>query len=103
MSPLANSTPSINICCLCEGSITSPATYKRGKRPAPKDDGERFDEEEWPLKEVIFVEDTRPVPIGEVLAVDGDQVSVEGLHIAPLAHEFRAKVHEPCLSSPVKR
>lgn len=57
-----------------KGSITSPASYKRGKRPTPRDDIERFDEEEWPLRDVIFVEDTRPVPIGEVLAVDGNQV-----------------------------
>lgn len=56
------------------GSITSPASYKRGKRPVPRDEIERFDEEEWPLRDVIFVEDTRPVPIGEVLAVDGNQV-----------------------------
>lgn len=56
------------------GSITSPASYKRGKRPAPRDEMERFDEEEWLLRDVIFVEDTRPVPIGEVLAVDGNQV-----------------------------
>ncbi|KAK7086288.1 E3 ubiquitin-protein ligase ubr5 [Halocaridina rubra] len=62
--------------CSDTGSITSPASYKRGKRPAPRDDIERFDEEEWPLRDVIFVEDTRPVPIGEVLAVDGTQVVV---------------------------
>lgn len=62
--------------CSDTGSITSPASYKRGKRPAPRDDAERYDEEEWPLRDVIFVEDTRPVPIGEVLAVDGNQVVV---------------------------
>ncbi|XP_047482711.1 E3 ubiquitin-protein ligase hyd-like isoform X2 [Penaeus chinensis] len=62
--------------CSDTGSITSPASYKRGKRPTPRDDIERFDEEEWPLRDVIFVEDTRPVPIGEVLAVDGNQVVV---------------------------
>ncbi|CAL4094503.1 unnamed protein product, partial [Meganyctiphanes norvegica] len=62
--------------CSDTGSITSPASYKRGKRPAPRDDIERYDEEEWPLRDVIFVEDTRPVPIGEVLAVDGNQVVV---------------------------
>ncbi|XP_050693642.1 E3 ubiquitin-protein ligase hyd-like isoform X3 [Eriocheir sinensis] len=62
--------------CSDTGSITSPASYKRGKRPAPRDEMERFDEEEWLLRDVIFVEDTRPVPIGEVLAVDGNQVVV---------------------------
>ncbi|KAK4302521.1 hypothetical protein Pmani_025398 [Petrolisthes manimaculis] len=62
--------------CSDTGSITSPASYKRGKRPVPRDEIERFDEEEWPLRDVIFVEDTRPVPIGEVLAVDGNQVVV---------------------------
>lgn len=34
------------------------------------------EEEEWLLKDVVFLEDTRPVPIGEVLAVDGDQVVI---------------------------
>lgn len=62
--------------CSDTGSITSPASYKRGKRPVARDEMERFDEEEWPLRDVIFVEDTRPVPIGEVLAVDGNQVVV---------------------------
>ncbi|XP_068224173.1 E3 ubiquitin-protein ligase UBR5 isoform X7 [Palaemon carinicauda] len=62
--------------CSDTGSITSPASYKGRKRPTPRDDIERFDEEEWPLRDVIFVEDTRPVPIGEVLAVDGIQVVV---------------------------
>ena len=62
--------------CSDTGSITSPATFKRGKRPVPRDDTDRFDEEEWPLTEVIFVEDTKPVPIGEVLAVDGNHVVV---------------------------
>ncbi|KAF2343779.1 hypothetical protein FHG87_025465 [Trinorchestia longiramus] len=63
------------------GSIGSPATYKRSvKRSAPRGDsadrqmGE--EEEEWLLKEVVFLEDTRPQPLGEVLAVDGDQVVI---------------------------
>lgn len=42
---------------------------------------ERFDEEEWLLRDVIFVEDTRPVPIGEVLAVDGNQVFILLIYI----------------------
>lgn len=43
---------------------------------------ERFDEEEWLLRDVIFVEDTRPVPIGEVLAVDGNQVFILLIYIS---------------------
>ena len=81
------------------GSITSPASYKGRKRPTPRDDIERFDEEEWPLRDVIFVEDTRPVPIGEVLAVDGIQVSsflvLLKIYISSLIyHVFRAEMQK---------
>ena len=48
---------------------------RRGKRALPRDEGDRFDEEEWPLHDVIFVEDVKVQPFGEVLAVDGNQVS----------------------------
>jgi E3 ubiquitin-protein ligase EDD1 len=44
---------------------------------APKgEENEKKDEEEWPLKDVIFVEDIRNVPVGRVLKVDGDFAAV---------------------------
>jgi len=44
---------------------------------APKgEDSEKKDEEEWPLKDVIFVEDVKNVPVGRVLKVDGDFAAV---------------------------
>lgn len=66
--------------CSDSGSIGSPATYKRTvKRSAPRGDSadrQMLEEEEWPLKDVVFLEDTKPTPVGEVLAVDGDQVVI---------------------------
>ena len=41
------------------------------KRSAPKEEPEKIDEEEWNLKDVIFVEDSRNMPIGKVIKVDG--------------------------------
>lgn len=32
-------------------------------------DGSKKDEEEWPLKEVVFLEDVRSVPLGEYLQI----------------------------------
>jgi hypothetical protein len=38
---------------------------ERQKRPAPKgEDTEKKDEEEWELKDVVFVEDVKSVPVG---------------------------------------
>lgn len=37
---------------------------------------QRKDEEEWLLRDVIFVEDVRSVPIGRVLKVDGAYAAV---------------------------
>ena len=37
---------------------------------------ERIDEEEWPLQDVIFVEDSKNVPVGKVLKVDGPYCAV---------------------------
>ncbi len=61
-----------------DGSISSPAVGggRRQKRSAPKEEPEKVDEEEWSLKDVIFVEDSRNVPIGRVLKVDGPYAAV---------------------------
>lgn len=37
---------------------------------------QRKDEEEWLLRDVIFVEDVRSVPVGRVLKVDGAYAAV---------------------------
>jgi E3 ubiquitin-protein ligase EDD1 len=37
---------------------------ERQKRPAPKEETEKKDEEEWQLKDVVFVEDVKSVPAG---------------------------------------
>ena len=37
----------------------------------------QIDEEDWSLKDVIFVEDSRNVPVGRVLKVDGPYAAVK--------------------------
>ncbi|XP_069676360.1 E3 ubiquitin-protein ligase UBR5 isoform X2 [Periplaneta americana] len=61
--------------CSDTGSITT--SHKRQKRLAPKgEEAEKKDEEEWQLKDVVFVEDVKSVPVGRVLKVDGAHVAV---------------------------
>lgn len=41
---------------------------ERAKRVTVKgDDAEKKDEEEWPLRDVIFVEDVKSLPVGELI------------------------------------
>ncbi|KAG7207185.1 hypothetical protein KM043_008872 [Ampulex compressa] len=63
--------------CSDTGSITT--SHKRQKRVAPRSEGEaeRKDEEDWQLKDVVFVEDVKTVPIGKVIKVDGCYVAVK--------------------------
>ena len=49
---------------------------RRQKRSAPREEPEKVDEEEWNLKDVVFVEDSRNIPIGTVWKVDGTQTLV---------------------------
>nr|CAD7453418.1 unnamed protein product [Timema tahoe] len=61
--------------CSDTGSITT--SHKRQKRVVPKgEENEKKDEEEWQLKDVVFVEDVKSVPVGRVLKVDGAHVAV---------------------------
>ncbi|EAT42542.1 AAEL005930-PA [Aedes aegypti] len=70
--------------CSDTGSVSN--SHKRQKRMAPKDDSEtKKDEEQWLLKDVIFVEDVRSVPIGRVLKVDGDYAAVKFPPLIPPA------------------
>ncbi|XP_014299219.1 E3 ubiquitin-protein ligase UBR5 [Microplitis demolitor] len=63
--------------CSDTGSITT--SHKRQKRMTPRSEGEseRKDEEDWQLKDVVFVEDVKTVPIGKVIKVDGLYVAVK--------------------------
>lgn len=61
--------------CSDTGSVTS---HKRPKRAAPKEDNDpKKDEEPWMLRDVVFVEDVRSVPVGRVLKVDGQYAAVK--------------------------
>ena len=63
----------------CPPTVPSPAptaSTRRHKRSAPKEEVERIDEEEWPLQDVIFVEDSKNIPVGKVLKVDGPYCAV---------------------------
>ena len=51
-------------------SSGATSVVRRQKRSAPKEEPEKVDEEEWNLKDVIFVEDSPNFPmIGRVLKV----------------------------------
>uniref|UniRef100_H2Y8U8 UBR-type domain-containing protein n=1 Tax=Ciona savignyi TaxID=51511 RepID=H2Y8U8_CIOSA len=54
--------------------------YKPGKRKREsseeKEDSKKEENEEWDLREVVFVEDIKSVPIGKVEKVDGNIVAV---------------------------
>ncbi|XP_066547011.1 E3 ubiquitin-protein ligase UBR5 isoform X4 [Amia ocellicauda] len=85
--------PSPASTCSDTSSIASSASlpYKRRRStPAPKEE-EKVNEEQWPLREVVFVEDVKNVPVGKfdttfatalsfelkVLKVDGAYVAVK--------------------------
>lgn len=42
---------------------------RRRSTPAPKEE-EKVNEEQWPLREVVFVEDVKNVPVGKVSTTD---------------------------------
>lgn len=48
----------------------------RGEEGSSNDGSSKRDEEEWPLKEVVFLEDVKSVPLGRVLKVDGAYAAV---------------------------
>ncbi|XP_017768727.1 PREDICTED: E3 ubiquitin-protein ligase UBR5 isoform X3 [Nicrophorus vespilloides] len=64
--------------CSDTGSISN--SHKRQKRMTVSGNeqgtDQRKDEEEWLLRDVIFLEDTRTVPVGRVLKVDGAYAAV---------------------------
>ncbi|XP_077989768.1 E3 ubiquitin-protein ligase UBR5-like [Glandiceps talaboti] len=73
--------PSPASTCSDVSIVSSASSLSKGsKRSAPsphKETSEKSDEESWPLKDVIFVEDVKNAPIGKVLKVDGDYAAVK--------------------------
>lgn len=49
----------------CQYSILAE---RRRSTPAPKEE-EKVNEEQWPLREVVFVEDVKNVPVGKVSTI----------------------------------
>ena len=80
----------------CPPTVPSPAPTgaRRHKRSAPKEEVERVDEEEWLLQDVIFVEDSKNIPVGKVVKVDGPYCAVR----FP-AKESKDVKEEECLTS----
>ncbi|KAI5715389.1 hypothetical protein M8J77_015250 [Diaphorina citri] len=67
-------------------SDTGSTSHKRNKRVTIREDeAEKRDEEEWPLKDVIFIEDVKSLPVGRVLKVDGMYAAVKFPSIASSA------------------
>lgn len=56
----------------CSDTTVPSTSQKRVKKHlAVKDGHEKKDEEEWNLKDVVFVEDSKNIPMGRVLKIDG--------------------------------
>ncbi|XP_078331394.1 E3 ubiquitin-protein ligase UBR5-like isoform X2 [Crassostrea virginica] len=64
-------SPDSSTCSDHSGPTLISTSLKRKKAPTPLKDLEKKDEENWPLKNVIFVEDVKTVPMGKVVKVDG--------------------------------
>ncbi|XP_014208162.1 E3 ubiquitin-protein ligase UBR5 isoform X2 [Copidosoma floridanum] len=89
--------------CSDTGSITT--SHKRTKRMAPKsDDSEKKDEEEWHLRDVVFVEDVKSLPVGKVIKVDGCYVAVKFLNkdLKDKEKEFKDKEGADIAEEPTK-
>ncbi|XP_071034360.1 E3 ubiquitin-protein ligase UBR5 isoform X5 [Parasteatoda tepidariorum] len=62
----------------CSEPASSPLPSKRKHRSSlqSREDGDRKEEEQWTLKDVIFVEDVKNAPVGKVVKVDGSYAAV---------------------------
>lgn len=63
----------------CSEPAHSPLPHKRKHKASTSSldaASERRDEEEWHLRDVVFVEDVKNIPMGRVLKVDGAYVAV---------------------------
>ncbi|XP_035208848.1 E3 ubiquitin-protein ligase UBR5-like isoform X3 [Stegodyphus dumicola] len=63
----------------CSEPASSPLPPKRKHRSSmqTREEGDRKDDEAWPLKDVIFVEDVKNAPVGKVVKVDGAYAAVQ--------------------------
>ncbi|XP_060810644.1 E3 ubiquitin-protein ligase UBR5 isoform X1 [Amyelois transitella] len=90
----------------CSDTSTS---HKRAKRVTVRgeegssNDGSKRDEEEWPLKEVVFLEDVKSVPLGRVLKVDGAYAAVrfptvgkDGKEVVPTTPDDWTTILQDC-------
>ncbi|VVC87967.1 unnamed protein product [Leptidea sinapis] len=83
----------------CSDTSTS---HKRAKRVTVRgeegssNDGTKRDEEDWPLKEVVFLEDVKSVPLGRVLKVDGAYVAVRFPSVAKDVKEAAPAAPDDC-------
>jgi E3 ubiquitin-protein ligase EDD1 len=71
---------------------TLPSTSKRAKKnPSVKEGSEKKDEEEWNLKDVVFVEDSKNIPIGRVLKIDGSYAVINFNQAGTVAKDSTTK------------
>lgn len=75
----------------------------RGEEGSSNDGSKQRDEEEWPLKEVVFLEDVKSVPLGRVLKVDGAYAAVrfptigkDGKEVAPSTPDDLSTLLQDC-------
>ncbi|XP_050538326.1 E3 ubiquitin-protein ligase UBR5 isoform X3 [Daktulosphaira vitifoliae] len=68
-------SPASSTCSDAGNSVQSSKRTKRVTVKGPEDDKNM--EEDWPLKDVIFVEDQKSLPIGRVVHVDGSYAAVK--------------------------
>lgn len=62
----------------CSDTTVPSSSQKRAKKtPTVKDGSDKSDEEEWNLKDVIFVEDSKNIPVGRVLKIDGSYAVIK--------------------------
>ncbi|XP_035430151.1 E3 ubiquitin-protein ligase UBR5 isoform X5 [Spodoptera frugiperda] len=91
----------------CSDTSTSHKRAKRvtvrGEEGSSNDGSKQRDEEEWPLKEVVFLEDVKSVPLGRVLKVDGAYAAVrfptigkDGKEVAPSTPDDLSTLLQDC-------
>ncbi|XP_050433400.1 E3 ubiquitin-protein ligase UBR5 isoform X2 [Adelges cooleyi] len=68
-------SPASSTCSDTGSTVQSSKRTKRVTMKGPEDDKNL--EEDWPLKDVVFVEDQKSLPIGRVVHVDGSYAAVK--------------------------
>lgn len=72
----------IKVMEICDFScVPHCAAERRRSTPAPKEE-EKVNEEQWPLREVVFVEDVKNVPVGKVGDPAGSRIRRLKLEVA---------------------